>query len=147
YRPGDVVPASAIYECSFCESITAFKHGETFLPCDDCNAPDDEQTWYRTNEFVRFVSKNVNTEFERIETFSLKLASLIADVAGNVWFVYFHIVWFGLWVYMNTGHVLWGLVNFDPYPFGLLTMVVSLEAIFLSTFILIIQNLQAQKSE
>lgn len=146
YVAGDIVPASAIYECSTCESITAFKKGEKFLPCDDCEGVED-QSWYRTNEFVRFVSKNVNTEFERVETFSLRLAEFIATIAGNVWFVYAHVIWFGLWIFTNTGHSLFGISNFDPYPFGFLTLVVSLEAIFLSTFILIAQNLQSRKSE
>lgn len=147
YRIADKVPASAIYECSECESITAFKKGETFLPCDDCQDPTEEQTWYRTNEFVRFVSRNVNTEFERIETLSIRTAEFIAEISGNVWFVYLHLIWFAFWIYVNTGHELLGIGNFDPYPFGFLTMVVSLEAIFLSTFILIAQNLQAKKAE
>jgi uncharacterized membrane protein len=54
-------------------------------------------------------------------------------------FFYLHIVWFCLWIGLNTGAV--GIAPFDPYPYGLLTMVVSLEAIFLSTFVLISQNL------
>ena len=53
-------------------------------------------------------------------------------------FVYVHIVWFGLWIVLNTGYL--GLPPFDPFPYGLLTMVVSLEAIFLATFVLISQN-------
>jgi uncharacterized membrane protein len=147
YKVGDLVPTSAIYECSVCESITAYKQGEKFSPCHDCSTPAEQQTWYRTNEFVHFVSRNVNTEFSKIETFSIRLAEAIADVAGNVWFVYFHVVWFAYWIYVNTGHEILGMSNFDPYPFGFLTMVVSLEAIFLSTFILIAQNLQSRKSE
>ena len=53
-------------------------------------------------------------------------------------FVYLHIGWFGAWLLGNTGRV--GLPPFDPFPYGLLTMIVSLEAIFLSTFVLIGQN-------
>ena len=147
YAPDATVPASAIYECSECESITAFKQGERFLKCEDCPYRSDGQTWYRTNEIVHFVSKNLNTEFDRIETFSIRVADGIAEVAGNVWFIYIHVLWFAFWIYVNTGHELFGVSGFDPYPFGFLTMVVSLEAIFLSTFILVAQNLQAQKSE
>jgi uncharacterized membrane protein len=146
YAIGDRVPESAIYECSECEKITAFRAGETFLPCEE-DHHDDVQTWYRTNQFVHFVSKNVNIEFEKLETNSLKLADWIAEKAGNIWFIYFHVVWYFLWIYTNTGHSLFGISNFDPYPFGFLTMVVSLEAIFLSLFILISQNRSSQKSE
>jgi uncharacterized membrane protein len=53
-------------------------------------------------------------------------------------FVYLHVVWFAVWIAWNLGAL--GAKPFDPYPFGLLTMIVSLEAIFLSTFVLISQN-------
>ena len=66
------------------------------------------------------------------------LADAITDFSGRMYFVYFHIVWFGIWVALNLGD--FGIKPFDPYPFGLLTMIVSLEAIFLSTFVLISQN-------
>jgi len=145
YRIGDTVPASAIYECSECEKITAFRKGETFLPCEESH--DEEHEWYRTSQFVHFVSKNLNTEFEKIETFSLRVADNIAEMSGSVSFVFFHILWFAFWIHVNTGHPTFGISEFDPYPFGLLTMIVSLEAIFLSTFILISQNRQMQKSE
>src|SRR5947207_12435981 len=53
-------------------------------------------------------------------------------------FVYIHVAWFGLWLAVNLGWT--GLKPFDPYPFNLLTMIVSLEAILLATFVLISQN-------
>jgi uncharacterized membrane protein len=59
--------------------------------------------------------------------------------------VYVHIVWFGVWIALNTGRV--GVRSFDPFPYGLLTMVVSLEAIFLSTLVLISQNRLSEESE
>jgi uncharacterized membrane protein len=147
YKIGDVVPVSAIYECSMCENLVAYKKGERFLPCEERHDDEDDETWYRTNEFINFVSRNLNTEFDRIETISLRVAEVIAEISGSVWFVIFHVVWFAMWVYMNTGGSIFGYTMFDPYPFGFLTMVVSLEAIFLSTFILISQNRQSQKSE
>jgi uncharacterized membrane protein len=52
------------------------------------------------------------------------------------------VLWFGGWIIWNLGFA--GLTPFDPFPFGLLTMIVSLEAIFLSTFVLISQNRQAK---
>ena len=64
------------------------------------------------------------------------LADAITTFSGRMGFVYVHIVWFGVWILLNTGRV--GVRPFDPFPYGLLTMVVSLEAIFLATFVLII---------
>jgi uncharacterized membrane protein len=55
------------------------------------------------------------------------------------------VAWFGVWLLLNTGW--FGLKAFDPYPYGLLTMVVSLEAIFLSTFVLISQNRLSVESD
>lgn len=74
-----------------------------------------------------------------------RVADAITSFSGRMVFAYIHIVWFGLWILLNTGW--FGLPVFDPFPYGLLTMVVSLEAIFLSTFVLISQNRQAVESE
>ena len=71
-----------------------------------------------------------------------KFASLIAGSAGNMWFIYFHVFWFSFWFFANHGSIPF-IEPFDPFPYGLLTMIVSLEAIFLATFILINQNRQA----
>ncbi len=147
YVNGDTVPVGAIYECSDCWNITAFKQGERFLPCEECDNPDDDQHWVRTNQFVHFVTKNLNTEFEKIEGVSLQIADKIAELAGNVWFAVLHVFLFAFWIYVNSGHTMFGISGFDPYPYGFLTMCVSLEAIFLSLFILISQNRQSQKSE
>lgn len=77
-----------------------------------------------------------------------RLADWITAFSGSMAFVYLHVVWFGLWVMLNVGLVhLPHVSEFDPYPFGLLTMVVSLEAIFLSTFVLISQNRMAKMGE
>ncbi len=67
-----------------------------------------------------------------------RLADVITNFSGRISFVYFHIGWFGLWIAINLG--IPGIPIFDPFPFGLLTMIVSLEAIFLATFVLISQN-------
>jgi uncharacterized membrane protein len=71
-------------------------------------------------------------------TFQERLADVITEFSGRMAFAFFHIVWFGIWIVVNLGFL--GIKPFDPYPFGLLTMVVSLEAIFLATFVLITQN-------
>src|SRR5229473_7533932 len=77
---------------------------------------------------------------KNIHSFEGKLSSLIANASGNMWFVYFHVVWFAFWFFANHGSFKPYIHPFDPFPYGLLTMIVSLEAIFLSTFILINQN-------
>ncbi len=67
-----------------------------------------------------------------------RLADGLTRFSGNMWFVYVHVVWFGWWIAQNEGWI--GRWVFDPFPFGLLTLIVSLEAIFLATFVLISQN-------
>lgn len=74
-----------------------------------------------------------------------RLADAVTYFSGRMEFVYLHLVWFGVWIVLNTGRV--GVVPFDPFPYGLLTMVVSLEAIFLATFVLISQNRISEESE
>ncbi|HYI65455.1 MAG TPA: DUF1003 domain-containing protein [Candidatus Limnocylindrales bacterium] len=75
----------------------------------------------------------------RRESSSLRLADAITAFSGSMRFVALHVVWFSAWILLNL------LVPFDPFPFGLLTMLVSLEAIFLSTFVLISQNRHDQR--
>jgi uncharacterized membrane protein len=67
---------------------------------------------------------------ERRQSVENRIADRITDFAGSMRFVYLHIVWFTLWIALGA----------EPYPYGLLTMIVSLEAIFLSTFVMISQN-------
>lgn len=76
-----------------------------------------------------------------------KFAQAISDWAGSMSFVYIHVVWFTFWILANAGFLKPFVPVFDPFPYGLLTMVVSLEAIFLSTFIMISQNRQALIAE
>jgi uncharacterized membrane protein len=78
-------------------------------------------------------------------SFSERLADGITTFSGRLSFVYFHAVWFGAWLLLNTGW--FGIKVFDPFPYGLLTMIVSLEAIFLSTFVLISQNRLSEESD
>jgi uncharacterized membrane protein len=77
-----------------------------------------------------------------------RIADAITAFSGSMAFVYMHAVWFGLWILLNIGLIhIPRISEFDPFPFGLLTLIVSLEAIFLSTFVLISQNRLAQASE
>ena len=72
-----------------------------------------------------------------------RLSDSIARVAGSARFAAFHVVSFGGWIAINVG-VVRPLPIFDPYPFNFLTLVVSLEAIFLSIFVLMSQNRAAR---
>lgn len=77
-----------------------------------------------------------------------RIADGITDFTGSMVFVYVHVVWFAVWILLNVGLIhIPRISEFDPFPFQLLTMVVSLEAIFLSTFVLISQNRLACASE
>ncbi len=89
---------------------------------------------------------NPNTYIKQLRDVEDKLADGITTFAGNMKFVYFHAIWFGFWIIAGLGFLGSGY-EFDKYPFGLLTMVVSLEAIFLSTFVMISQNRSSQKAE
>jgi uncharacterized membrane protein len=67
---------------------------------------------------------------ERAESAQNRVADRITAFAGSMQFVYLHLLWFGCWIGFRV----------EGYPYGLLTMIVSLEAIFLSTFVMISQN-------
>ena len=73
-------------------------------------------------------------------------ADAIAGFVGTVTFVLLHLLWFGLWASINTG-LIPGLRAFDPYPFQLLCMIVSLEGVLLSTFVLIKQNRMSRRAD
>lgn len=93
--------------------------------------------------------KNPNLAFEQSRvTLWQHTADLIATIAANQWFLLTHVVWFASWIGFNlltTAEVLPQNWAFDPFPFGLLTMVVSLEAIFLAIFVLVSQGRQSEK--
>ena len=87
-------------------------------------------------------------EDEKSRTPSTRISDAITSFSGSMLFVWLHAIWFGIWIMLNIGLVhIPHVSEFDPFPFGLLTMIVSLEAIFLSTFVLISQNRMALQSE
>jgi uncharacterized membrane protein len=71
----------------------------------------------------------------RRQNLQSRIADTITQFAGSMVFVYVHVLWFALWIGLRV----------EKYPFGLLTMIVSLEAIFLSTFVMISQNRADEK--
>jgi uncharacterized membrane protein len=99
----------------------------------------------------KIIERNIRTIIDlrlkasRERTIQDCAADAITLFSGSMAFVYLHIAWFTVWVLLNTGR--FGAHPFDPFPYGLLTMIVSLEAIFLSTLVLITQNRQSIEGE
>ena len=89
------------------------------------------------------VARNVNEEVAEHQSTLQRVSDWIAWFSGSMWFLAIHALWFVAWIALNTGAL--GVGKFDPYPYGLLTMTVSLEAIFLSCIVLISQNRQVEK--
>jgi len=74
-----------------------------------------------------------------------RVADALTGFAGSTPFLVLHVLWFLVWIPWNVGW--FGLPQFDPFPFGLLTMIVSLEAIFLSIFVLMAQKRESAIAE
>lgn len=92
------------------------------------------------------VSRNPNVEQEDKRTKVQRIADWISDFSGSLPFLFIHCVLFAVWILDNVGWVAkTSFGGWDPYPFGLLTMVVSLEAIILSVFVLLSQNRQVAR--
>jgi uncharacterized membrane protein len=105
----------------------------------------------RNPALAKVVERNIETiaahhrEVDESRDFQERIADFFTRLTGSMAFVYFHAILFVLWIGANLG--IGGWTAFDPFPFGMLTTIVSLEAIFLSTFVLISQNRQALMAE
>lgn len=86
----------------------------------------------------------IEEEQKAKQTPAERISNAIAAFAGSMIFVYIHVIWFGGWILANTILL---RKPFDPFPFTFLTLIVSLEAIFLSAFILISQNHETRLTE
>ena len=97
------------------------------------------------NEAPQAVTANIQsvtsmeTALEQNRTVVDRIADLIGGFSGSMTFVGIHVLWFIFWFLINTG-VVPGVKRFDPYPFILLAMIVSVEGVLLSTFVLMKQN-------
>jgi len=101
-------------------------------------APVSSPVVKKQQEIVRKFRAKFNAERKWHDRF----ADWMTEVFGKIWFFIFHILFFLIWILMNN-NLIPGIHQFDPYPHNFLTMVVSLEAIFLSIIVLISQNRQA----
>src|ERR1700752_607065 len=109
----------------------------------NANRPAGPSAEQLTEQNVETVTRLEEAAREQ-RTPSDRVAEKIASFCGSMTFVWVHVVWFGGWILLN---LIPGVPHFDQFPFTFLTLVVSLEAIFLSTFILISQNLETRISE
>jgi uncharacterized membrane protein len=85
-------------------------------------------------------------EFLEQRSLSERVSDRIAGFAGSMLFVLIHVLLVGIWVLINTSRASW-TPRFDPYPFSLLGMIVAVEAVVLSSFILMRQNRMAKRGE
>lgn len=85
-------------------------------------------------------------EFLEARTTRDRIGDAIASFAGTMTFVILHLIWFAVWFTVNSGKVSF-IPAFDPYPFVLLAMIVSIEGVLLSTFILMKQNRMSRRAD
>ena len=123
-------------------------HENPVLQCAACRAIDQADGIEDGNLFPVLVSrvKDERRIHDAMKQAQDRAADRITSFAGSLTFVYLHSLWFGVWIAINVGLAGIGR-EFDKFPFGLLTMVVSLEAIFLSSFVMVSQNRQAARSD
>jgi uncharacterized membrane protein len=120
------------------------------MAIDPAMAPRDNLGMPRS-QLADVIERNIKTllevrrQIEKRKTLGDSVADAIARFSGNLFFFYGNAVVFLVWILWNVGWL--GLSPFDPYPFGMLTTIVSLEAIFLSTFVLISQNRLAEVAD
>ena len=105
--------------------------------------PQNLETLVKRN--VRALVK-VRNEMDAQRSLNERIADAVTAFAGTMWFAYLHAFLFGSWILLNSGLLRW-FRPFDPFPFVMLAMFASVEAIFLSTFVLVSQNRAAKISE
>jgi len=109
------------------------------------SAPDDRSDRRRPRLVANRAFGAIKSQRAASRTPIETIAELLNEIAATTPFLVLHVVWFGVWMLWNTGY--FGLAPFDPFPFGLLTMIVSLEAIFLSIFVLMAQKRESSIAE
>ena len=100
---------------------------------------------FTSTQLRNAASQNVNEQVEAKANIIVRAADWVANFSGSITFLILHIVLFSAWILLNVGLFILG--DFDPYPFGLLTMAVSLEAILLSTLLLFSSNRQVARDK
>ena len=111
-------------------------------------APSADRTPEKRHPAAKNIQAIAELEDEALQDRSAadRLSDRISRATGSTPFVVLHVAWFSVWLLINTGQVP-QVRPFDPYPFSLLTLFVSLEAIFLSVFVLMSQNRLTRHAE
>lgn len=97
---------------------------------------------YEDKQTSHNIIVSLEAKEQRNRPLSIKIADWLTSSFGSIWFLVGNCLFFVIWIGANTGHIQ-GIPSFDPYPFTFLTMVVSLEAIFLSIIVLMSQSRQS----
>ena len=126
---------------------SATTDGHEHVTCPACRGLDALDGAEDGQLFTPLVAaRNEKTIVRSVQHAQDHAADRVTAFAGSLNFVYIHSVWFAIWIAINVG-LLGAALKFDEFPFGLLTMIVSLEAIFLATFVMVSQNRQAARSD
>jgi uncharacterized membrane protein len=96
-------------------------------------------------ENIETIQKLEKEALQKLSTVEL-IADKISAFAGSTPFIILHVLWFGGWILVNIG-VIPGMIPFDPFPYSFLTLVVSLEAIFLTLLVLMSQNRMTKEAD
>ncbi|MES1258144.1 MAG: DUF1003 domain-containing protein [Acidobacteriota bacterium] len=107
--------------------------------------PRESGTCEAIRDNIRLIAR-MEEKYLNDRKLSDRLADMIGSFSGSMSFVIFHVVFYALWILINL-RILTFVPGFDPYPFLLLSMIVSLEAIFLSTFVLMKQNRMSKRAD
>jgi uncharacterized membrane protein len=113
--------------------------GENFMMPPPFNSLEDNSLSEKSKRTRAHLIRTIGARANAKRTLTEKIADALTTKFGSMTFLSLNLVWFLAWIGVNVG-LIPGLPAFDPFPFGLLTMIVSLEAIFLAIIVLISQN-------
>lgn len=108
-------------------------------------APDSADNIQPATDNIEAIAR-LEEQFQRDRPSRVRLAEWVGDFIGTLRFVVLQLLWFGIWIAVNLGAIP-GLAPFDPFPFPLLTVMVSIEGVLLATFILIKQNWMSRRAD
>src|SRR4051794_10177612 len=119
------------------------------IVCPACGGSNDHNAVFCANpdcrkalgEF-RYVREEVAAASRWHETIAARVSAFVS----HPFYIVFHVVWFATWIAINTGLVMLGK-RFDDYPFSLLGILLAIEAIFITGFLLIAQNRQTEHAD
>lgn len=122
------------------ELIKILLHNKTMS---ESHANHNHTSFHHRLHSKRHIVKSLKAKMDAERTLTERVADFLTAHFGTMAFLVLNLAWFGIWITINIG-IVPGITPFDPFPFGLLTMIVSLEAIFLAVIVLISQNRTAK---